>query len=146
MSENSDETVLIVEDDEVTRVTLCGMVRKMGFQPALARNGIEGLRIFIATRDIRAVVLDLLMPHFDGYDFLKAVNAMYSTNVLSGPSRVIVHTSVSQYSDLRQFTNHPAVHAVLSKPASFEQLQHSINLCGTTHSGSEDDSKQTAPA
>ena len=61
--------VLIVEDDDATREMLRRVLQKDGWQIAEAENGLRGLeRLGETIPD--AIVLDLLMPEMDGFEFL----------------------------------------------------------------------------
>jgi CheY-like chemotaxis protein len=62
--------VLVVEDDPDTRSWLCRTLNDEGWAVAEATNGREGLaRLAEAAPDL--VLLDLLMPEMDGFEFLE---------------------------------------------------------------------------
>ena len=62
--------VLVVEDDRAIRDMIVAVLAEAGYAVAAARNGAEGLeRCKRFGPDI--VVLDLLMPEVDGFEFLK---------------------------------------------------------------------------
>jgi signal transduction histidine kinase/CheY-like chemotaxis protein len=68
-SQKSERRALIVEDDADTRAWLARMLREDGWTVAEAANGREGLaRLADAMPDI--VLLDLIMPEMDGFEFL----------------------------------------------------------------------------
>ena len=61
--------VLIVEDEDDTQKILQRMLQKKGWQTSEARNGLRALeRLAEATPD--AILLDLVMPEMDGFEFL----------------------------------------------------------------------------
>ena len=63
-------TALIVDDDEKIRKMLQFLLVAKGFQVELATDGISGLEAFKNKRpDI--VLLDLMMPEMDGFEFYK---------------------------------------------------------------------------
>ena len=63
-------TALIVDDDEKIRKMLQFLLMAKGFQVELATDGISGLEAFKNKRpDI--VLLDLMMPEMDGFEFYK---------------------------------------------------------------------------
>jgi PAS domain S-box-containing protein len=65
--------VLVVEDDPDTRSWLSRTLREEGWAVAEAANGREGLALFAeATPDL--VLLDLLMPEMDGFEFLEELH------------------------------------------------------------------------
>lgn len=67
-------TVLLVEDDDETRELTRRMLEKEGWSVALASNGRVGLERMRRSRP-QVVLLDLMMPELDGFDFLAAVAA-----------------------------------------------------------------------
>jgi len=66
------ETILIVDDDPVTRRLLESMVTRFGYQAAVAEGGDAAVALLTATDSPRidAVVLDLVMPDLDGMGVL----------------------------------------------------------------------------
>jgi hypothetical protein len=63
-------TVLIVEDDELTRSMLSSLLAKKGWNIRTAINGADAL---ISVKEISPdlILLDLMMPEVDGFQFLK---------------------------------------------------------------------------
>ncbi len=64
--------ILIIDDNDVVRNVLRETLIAEGYEVLLARDGSEGLAL---ARDGRPdlVVTDVLMPHMDGFQFLRAV-------------------------------------------------------------------------
>ena len=59
--------VLVVDDEDTVRLTAARMLQSLGFTVITATNGREGVECFRAgAGEIRAVLLDLTMPHLDG--------------------------------------------------------------------------------
>jgi PAS domain S-box-containing protein len=60
-------TVLVVDDEEATRLTICALVRELGFQVMEATHGRDAIRAYETAPDaISLVILDVLMPESDG--------------------------------------------------------------------------------
>jgi signal transduction histidine kinase/DNA-binding response OmpR family regulator/CHASE3 domain sensor protein len=66
--------VLLVEDDEGTRKKMARMLEKAGWEVAQAENGQVALER-LAVRPPSLVLLDLMMPVMDGFDFLVELHA-----------------------------------------------------------------------
>lgn len=63
-------SLLIVEDEDAIRRAIVMKFNKAGFSVLEAKNGEEGLNVFIKERpDI--ILLDLVMPVMDGIEMLK---------------------------------------------------------------------------
>lgn len=62
-------TILIVDDEESTRVLLDAVLRKDKYNILTAKNGRDALALFHAHHP-NVVILDLYMPVMDGFEFL----------------------------------------------------------------------------
>src|SRR5690606_2931203 len=66
------DQVLIVDDDPTQRRLLEAMVEKLGFATVLAEDGEAALRLTEGDlSDLRAIVLDLVMPGLDGMEVMR---------------------------------------------------------------------------
>jgi len=82
------KTILLVDDDEVTRYLVGGALTKAGYRILEAHGGREALRI-IQKDAPHAIVLDLAMPDMTGFEVLREIRGMG----LSKEIPVIVHSS-----------------------------------------------------
>jgi len=64
-------TVLIVDDDPHIRELVKWYLEKEGLKTLEAHNGKEAL-LLLETNQVDAVVLDIMMPEMDGWEFCKA--------------------------------------------------------------------------
>ncbi len=64
--------ILICDDDKHTRMLLKVILEKAGYTTEEAENGIEAVAI-LEKKNIDLVVLDVMMPKMDGYEFTKLV-------------------------------------------------------------------------
>ncbi|NJM97053.1 MAG: response regulator [Phormidesmis sp. RL_2_1] len=63
------ETILVIEDERMTRTNLLGFLRSEGYESLGAANGKEGIQL--AQRHLPDLIIcDILMPELDGYDVL----------------------------------------------------------------------------
>ncbi len=62
--------ILVVEDDPEARASLEDLLRSEGYEVACAEDGRKGMA-YLKTADPlpRLILLDLLMPHADGFHF-----------------------------------------------------------------------------
>ena len=64
--------ILIIDDVETNRFVLRNIITDMGYQPVLAENGKQGLKIM--DRIIPdLILLDVAMPEMDGYEFANII-------------------------------------------------------------------------
>ena len=64
--------ILIIDDVETNRFVLRNIITDMGYQPVLAENGKQGLKIIErVTPDL--ILLDVAMPEMDGFEFAEII-------------------------------------------------------------------------
>ena len=89
--------ILIVDDDEISRYLVKGLLANSGFQLVEARGGSEGLRL--AKQHLpNLVILDLSMPDLSGYEVLEALKQDSATNRIP----VVIYTSQALESEERE--------------------------------------------
>ncbi|MEG0777954.1 MAG: response regulator transcription factor [Oscillospiraceae bacterium] len=64
--------ILVVEDDANTRKLMEAVLLQNGYRPFLSENGVAALEI-MEQKQIDLVVLDIMMPKMDGYEFAKTL-------------------------------------------------------------------------
>lgn len=78
-SGNREKTrILIVDDVEANRFILRNIIVDMGYQPVLAENGLQALKIFPKCHP-QLILLDISMPEMDGYEFCKIMKSNADT-------------------------------------------------------------------
>lgn len=74
--------ILVADDDAVFRRLLCDIIKKQGYEVLEAANGQEAIDIFFSRTDISLLVLDVMMPVYDGFEVLKEVRERSDIPVL----------------------------------------------------------------
>jgi signal transduction histidine kinase/CheY-like chemotaxis protein len=70
-------TILIVDDEEVMRVTACAILENLGYSIILAENGEDAISIFKGNQgSIDLIVLDMMMPVMNGKDCFMALQQL----------------------------------------------------------------------
>ncbi len=72
---DQDGTVLVVDDDPPTQALTVRTVERLGFTAAVSGDGAAALAWLEANPPPRAILLDLLMPEMDGFEFLHHLRA-----------------------------------------------------------------------
>jgi PleD family two-component response regulator len=67
-----NEVILIVDDDELVRMTLSVLISSLGYHCLVAGDGIEAIEVLRAT-DIDLVFSDIAMPNMDGIELLRFI-------------------------------------------------------------------------
>ena len=70
------KTILIVEDNEISRFYFEAAVQKLNATTIWAKNGVEGVELFRLNKQIDLVLMDLNMPEMDGFEATKILKSM----------------------------------------------------------------------
>ena len=68
-----DIKVLIADDDPVFRELVSDIIKKEGYFSVEACNGQQAIDIFFGSKDINLIILDVMMPLYDGWEVLKEI-------------------------------------------------------------------------
>ncbi|WAH36942.1 response regulator [Alicyclobacillus dauci] len=70
------QTILVVEDDETNREMVKKLLGRDGFEVLAATNGLEAIEVLRSVEDHLpdAILLDLMMPLMDGFEFLQELH------------------------------------------------------------------------
>lgn len=88
----SQGTILVIEDDQAIRDTFIEILETEGYRVASASNGHEGL-VYLKTHELPCLILlDLMMPVKDGFEFRaeQSCNTLWSevpTIIMSADDR-----------------------------------------------------------
>ena len=66
--------ILVAEDDKNTRRLMEAVLKEHGYHPILACDGLEALKL-LDTHHVDLVILDIMMPGMDGYEFTRQLRA-----------------------------------------------------------------------
>jgi CheY-like chemotaxis protein len=108
--------ILIVEDNEVNAMILRTMLRKRGYDPLVAVDGIEGVALNERHRP-RLILMDLQMPRLDGF---AAAAEIFRTAGQASPT--IVAVTANAAGDVLDACEAAGFAGVLSKPIDFDDL------------------------
>ncbi len=68
--------ILVIDDDLAIRVLLQAVLRRMNFDVGLAEDGAVGLEKIQADGKFDLVLLDLMMPRLNGYEFIERIGKL----------------------------------------------------------------------
>ena len=112
-------TLLIVDDEEDLREMLREALERRGFDVVTAANGREGLEAVGKIDHLGVVLLDLIMPEMNGWDFFDALRARAGYENVP----VIVTTSAASRAP-------KGATRVMQKPLSLDRVVAAVNeLC-----------------
>lgn len=70
--------ILVVDDVDNNRFVLRDIIQEMGYQPILAENGVQALKI-VGRLHPQLIILDVAMPEMDGYEFCRIMKKNVET-------------------------------------------------------------------
>ena len=112
--------MLVIDDEESVRLVTARMLERLGYRVITAADGRAGIDLFRNHADtIATVLLDLTMPHPDGEQTLRAIQA------INPDARVVIMSGYDQHSLSERFAElNPA--GFLQKPFRPGALQNMI--------------------
>ena len=69
--------ILVIDDDLAIRVLLQAVLRRMRFDVELAEDGAVGLEKVAQNGGFDLILLDLMMPRVNGYEFIEKIGEKY---------------------------------------------------------------------
>lgn len=71
--DGSGRRILVIDDDLAIRVLLQAVLRRMKFDVELAEDGLVGLEKVRQDGGFDLILLDLMMPRINGYEFIAKI-------------------------------------------------------------------------
>jgi DNA-binding response OmpR family regulator len=111
--------ILVVDDEEVTRLSLAEILRLEGYQVSTVGSGEDALELLNGD-NIDLIVLDLLMPGLSGVEVMRAARQ------LAPETQIILLTAHGSLESAIE-AMHNEVHDYILKPVDHEALLESIS-------------------
>jgi CheY-like chemotaxis protein len=113
--------VVLIDDENLMRITTSMLLKHHGFEIATAANGVEGLSL-VREQLPGVVLLDIMMPEMDGWEVLRQLKADDRTRNIE----VIIFTAcdLPVPDDIREKYGN---FAMLRKPFHIEQLLEAVH-------------------
>lgn len=113
--------VLIIDDNEDVTEAVSDYLESIGDSCTSLNDGKQGLEVIKKEgHDYDAIILDIAMPDFSGYDVLQSLK----NEGLLEPDNVIIFTASPI---LAKDAEAIGIKTILRKPLSLEQLEATIN-------------------
>jgi diguanylate cyclase (GGDEF)-like protein/PAS domain S-box-containing protein len=122
--------ILVVDDDAMTRLLVREVLSNNGFEIIEAENGRQGLELFART-GLDMVLLDVIMPEMDGFEFLRSLD---SEQLRSVP--IVMMTAVEDIHCVEQAYQLGATDFI-SKPIQWLLLPYRIRYVLRAHETKE---------
>lgn len=116
--------VLLVEDNPFNRKLLVKQLRNLGYECALAEDGVEGLKAWQQNK-YKIILTDCHMPNLDGYEMTKKIRSLELEN---NDQRIpiVAITGAAMIGDEARCLS-VGIDAFISKPVSLNDLQIALD-------------------
>jgi CheY-like chemotaxis protein len=121
--DGSGRRILVIDDDLAIRVLLQAVLKRMKFDVELAEDGAVGLEKLKHDVSYDLILLDLMMPRVNGYEFIEQVSKNYPDQ----RQHIIVFTAAGKRGVEKIPTN--AVCNSILKPFDLEKFIEMIGEC-----------------
>ena len=116
--------ILVVDDEDTVRTVSARLLEALGFSVILAHDGGEAVEKFKARRsEIRAVLMDLTMPHMNGEEAFRHLRA------IDPDVRVLLMSGFSEQEAVNRFTG-KGLSGFIEKPFRSESLRAKLMAIG----------------
>jgi len=121
--DGAGKRILVIDDDLAIRVLLQAVLRRMKFDVELAEDGAVGLEKVHRNGKFDLILLDLMMPRLNGYEFIEKI----SEEMPEGRPHIIVFTAAGKRGVEKIPAN--AVCNSILKPFDLEKFIEMIRDC-----------------
>lgn len=97
MNKLIDKKILLIEDDEFLSEMLVKKFSSQGFNISLLKSAIDALE-FIKNEKVNLILLDIILPGMDGFEFLKIIKENNKTKNIP----VIVLSNLGQDEEIKR--------------------------------------------
>ncbi len=111
--------VLVVDDDNLNRITVSNMLKKSGQKVNEAENGAQALSI-LAEEAYDLVLMDVRMPEMDGLEATRQIRALYARNPEQAP-KIVAMTAYALKED-QEIITRESLDGYLAKPFRWRDL------------------------
>ncbi len=78
----SQVKILVVDDESRMRKLVKDFLYKSGYEVLEAANGEEAIDVFVETKDVSLVILDVMMPKMDGWEACREIRRMSKVPII----------------------------------------------------------------
>jgi len=113
-------TILLVDDEEIIRITSKDMLEEMGFKVILAENGLEAVNIFKDKfSEIDLVIMDMIMPEMKGSE------AFFKMKEIDNNCKIIITSGFTKDENIGNLRNN-GLAGFIQKPFNIFDLSNSF--------------------
>lgn len=113
--------ILIIDDEEVIRITANAILQNLGYQVFMAADGLSGINIYNELHDsIDLIILDMILPGMNGKE------CFYELKKINSNAKIIISSGFSREEDLIELKE-AGLKAFIRKPFHTADLSLKIS-------------------
>ena len=121
--DGSGRRILVIDDDLAIRVLLQAVLKRMKFDVDLAEDGVAGLEKVKGNGDFDLILLDLMMPRLNGYEFIEKIGESFPQH----RPHIVVFTAAGKRG-VEKIPQHAVCNSIL-KPFDLDKFIEIISEC-----------------
>lgn len=126
--ENSDKTIMLVEDNKLNQRLMESSLRRFGFHIELAGNGLEAVEKYQTDpHKYSLIIMDIMMPVMDGLEATRQIRLFEQIHNLRIP---IIALTANTFNADRERCLSYGMDDYLAKPLNMELLAQSFRNLG----------------
>jgi len=116
------ERLLLVEDRDSNRMVALLLLQKLGFEADVVTTGLEAVEAAVQ-RNYKAILMDVQMPEFDGFDATRAIRQAEANTGRHTP--IIALTALAMEGDKERCLQ-AGMDDYISKPYNLQTLKDTL--------------------
>ncbi|MDJ0703426.1 MAG: response regulator [Leptolyngbyaceae cyanobacterium MO_188.B28] len=116
--------ILVVEDNRVNQKVTLRLLEQLGYQAAIANNGVEAIAT-LRKYPYDLIFMDILMPEMDGLTTTRQIRKLWPSESLPW----IVAMTARAFPEDRQLCLEAGMNAWINKPVRLEKLAQVLQRC-----------------
>ena len=118
-------TILVAEDEKVSRRLVKRMLDISGYEVLLAEDGQQAVDCFKSNDDVALILMDVQMPNLDGLDATRLIREFESSNP-DRPRTPIIALSAGAMKGDNERGLAVGMTAYMTNPVNFKLLQQTL--------------------
>ena len=117
--------VLLVEDNEMNQEIACYVLESMGAKVSVANDGDAAIQAVVDScpGDIDIILMDIQMPHMNGYDATRSIRSLPDTSLADIP---IVAMTANAFKEDRDEAMKAGMNGHIAKPFDIDSLRETL--------------------
>lgn len=117
---------LLVDDNQANLKILNAFLHKATDCETVLVNNIPEALFLTFTQKWNCIYLDIMMPLYNGNDYLRILEHVIKAKLLNWEPRIVVVTAIASLDELQSYTTIPFVSSVVRKPIQFEDVANTL--------------------